>query len=216
MFLSQTSAIGITVAASSTNRISNQVHIAHDDSELIEGFVSVGSRWFQAQFMRKNFMLNSRFMSVFSALAIFAGVSLAYSQSAFAQDAAADPCSRLGATMQERMKIIGQVQGFKDKKPTAQDACAVFTKLSSINKSAIEGLVRDGAWCRAPENFAESLKQQQSQIDQGKANACKAAADQKKMESQKGAAMQGGPKTGPMGGAGDVLGGPVKLPQGAL
>ena len=161
-------------------------------------------------------MLNSRFISGLFAFVIIFGVTLGYPRSGFAQGAAADPCSRLGAAMQERMKTIQQVQGFKDKKPTAQEACAVFTKLSSINQTAIEGLVRDGAWCRAPENFAESLKQQQSQIDQGKANACKAAADQKKMESQKGAAMQGGPKTGPMGGAGDVLGGPVKLPQGAL
>lgn len=136
--------------------------------------------------------------------------------SAFAQAAANDPCAKLGATMQARVKLIEQIQGFKDKKPTAQQACSIFTKLSSTNKAAIEGLERDGAWCRAPETFAASLKEQQGQIDQGKANACKVAAEEKKMQQQQGAAAGRGPQTGPLGGTGDVLGGPQKLPQGAL
>lgn len=133
-------------------------------------------------------------------------------QSASAQDAAADTCAKLGAVMQERAQIINQIQGFKTKKPTAQDACAVFTKLASVNKTAVQSLERDGSWCRAPDSAAPALKQQQDQIEQGKANACKAAADQKKMQQQGG----GGPATGPIGGTGDILGGPQKLPQGAL
>lgn len=146
----------------------------------------------------------------FTVMMLLAGVP-----SSRAQDAAADPCAKLGAVMQERVQIIQKIQGFKEKKPSAQEACSVFTKLSSVNKTAVQGLERDGAWCRAPEAAAASLKQQQDQIDQGKANACKAAADQKKMQTQQGAARPG-PKTGPLGGTGDVLGGPVKLPQGAL
>lgn len=145
-----------------------------------------------------------------------AGFVMSGASPVYAQDAANDPCAKLGATMQARVKLIEQIQGFKDKKPTAQEACSVFTKLSSANKVAVEGLERDGAWCRAPETFAASLREQQDQIDQGKANACKAAAEQKKMQQQQGAASGRGPQTGPLGGAGDVLGGPQKLPQGAL
>ena len=153
--------------------------------------------------------------NVFVLAGCLALIGSMFAPSSFAQDAATDPCAKIGALMQERVQIIQQIQGFKDKKPTAEQACTVFTKLSSVNKNTVQGLERDGAWCRAPENVAVSLKQQQDQIDQGKANACKAAADQKKMQSQQGAAGPG-PKTGPIGGSGDVLGGPVKLPQGAL
>ena len=151
----------------------------------------------------------------FGLAGFFALTGSVLASSAFAQDATNDPCAKIGVLMQERGQIIQQIQGFKDKKPTADQACAVFTKLSSVNKNAVQGLERDGAWCRAPENVAVSLKQQQDQIDQGKANACKAAADQKKMQTQQGAAGPG-PKTGPIGGTGDILGGPAKLPQGAL
>jgi hypothetical protein len=151
-----------------------------------------------------------------SASTLAAALMMASVSSGFAQDAANDPCAKLGALMQDRMKIIEKIQSFKDKKPTAEEACSVFTRLSSLNKTATQSLERDGAWCRVPENAAHSLKEQQSQIDQGKSNSCKVAADQKKMQNQQGAAGPGVPQTGPLGGAGDVLGGPVKLPQGAL
>lgn len=149
-------------------------------------------------------------------LFFFFVLAAASSEAVRAQTAANDPCAKLGATMQARVKLIEQIHGFKDKKPTAQEACSVFTKLASTNKAAVEGLERDGAWCRAPETFAASLKAQQDQIEQGKANACKAVADQKKMQQQQGTIGGRGPQTGPLGGTGDVLGGPQKLPQGAL
>ena len=160
-------------------------------------------------------MLSFRSVPAFCLPLMISGLVAFSPASALAQAAANDPCAKLGAVMQERVKIIEQVQSFKEKKPTAQEACSVFTKLSSVNKTAVESLVRDGAWCRAPETFAESLRQQQGQIDEGKANACKVAAEQKKMQSQPGAAGPGQPM-GPLGGTGDILGGPQKLPQGAL
>lgn len=161
-------------------------------------------------------MIRSRFRMKLLVSTLAATLMGAVISPVSAQDAANDPCAKLGGLMQDRGKIIEQIQGFKDKKPTAQEACSVFTKLSSLNKTTVQSLERDGAWCRAPESAAVALKQQQEQIDQGKANACKAAADQKKMQNQQGAASQGGPATGPIGGTGDVLGGPQKLPQGAL
>lgn len=160
------------------------------------------------------FRLRARF--VFLTSTLVALLMMGPMRSGFAQDTANDPCAKLGVLMQDRMKIIERIQAFKDKKPTAEEACAVFTRLSSVNKTAVQSLERDGAWCRAPENVAVSLKEQQGQIEQGKSNACKVAAEQKKMQNQQGAAGQGAPQTGPLGGTGDVLGGPVKLPQGAL
>ena len=154
--------------------------------------------------------------SVLSALALAFAMTVTGSHSALAQQAADDPCVKLNTLMQNRMNLIEHIQGFKEKKPTAQEACSAFTKLSSANKSAVDGLQRDGAWCRAPESIAASLKTQQDQIDQGKAVACNAAVEQKKMQNQQGAGGAKIPNTGPLGGTGDVLGGPVKLPQGAL
>lgn len=161
-------------------------------------------------------MIRSRSLVQVSLSVLASAFLIANVSSASAQDAANDPCAKLGTLLQERVKIIEQVQSFKDKKPTAQEACSVFTKLSSVNKTAVKALERDGAWCRAPESVSAALKQQQDQIDEGRSNTCKVAADQKKMQNQQGAAGRGGPATGPIGGTGDVLGGPVKLPQGAL
>lgn len=181
---------------------------------LVEDIIQFGAVRF-VFFFGNGFMRPFRSLLAFCLPLVVSGFVGFLPAAASAQAAGNDPCAKLGAVMQERVKIIAQVQGFKEKKPTAQEACSVFTKLSSVNKSAVDGLVRDGAWCRAPESVAESLRQQQGQIDAGKENTCKAAADQKKMESQQGAAAPG-QKMGPLGGTGDILGGPQKLPQGAL
>lgn len=125
--------------------------------------------------------------------------------------AADDPCAALNKVMGERIKLIQHVQTYKDKRPTADEACTSFTQLSKLNASSVAAVERDGAWCRAPEGFADNLKSQQAQIDNAKTGACKAAADQKKAQGSGAGAPQG-----PLGGTGDVLGGPMKLPQGAL
>ena len=124
--------------------------------------------------------------------------------------AADDPCQALGKVLTGRAQIIQEVQAYREKKPTADQACATFTKLSKLNVTATAAVERDGAWCRAPEDLAASLKSQQNDIDTGKKNACKAAADMKKAQKN------GGGAPAPFGGSDAVLGGDMKLPQGAL
>ena len=128
--------------------------------------------------------------------------------------AADDPCVALGKVMQDRMAVIQQVQGFKNKRPSAQEACSTFTSLAKLNSSSIAALERDGAWCHAPDGAVDGLKGQQGQIETARTNACKAAANQKN-PGQAGGAPGKNP-AGPLGGTGDILGGPMKLPQGAL
>ena len=125
--------------------------------------------------------------------------------------AAEDPCVSLNTLMANRAQVIQRIQGYKDKKPTAEEACGTFTQLAKVNATSITALDRDGAWCRAPDGLAENFKAQQVQIEAGKTNACKAAAEQKKAAANGGATQRQ-----PLGGTGDILGGPMKLPQGAL
>ena len=134
-------------------------------------------------------------------------MSASFSSLAFAAE---DPCQALGKVLAGRVQVIQEVQSFREKKPTADQACAAFTNLSKINVTAIAAIERDGAWCRAPEDLAATLKKQQSDIDTGKKNACKAAAEMKKAQKN------GGGAPAPFGGGDGIVGGDMKLPQGAL
>jgi len=124
--------------------------------------------------------------------------------------AAGDPCPALGQFFMEREKLIAQINEFHKKKPTAELACQTFTSLSKSTSTTIAAVERDGAWCHVPDTAAPNLKTQLSQIEKAKAEACKAAADQEK-------AQKDGKNQQFLGGnSDDVLGGPAKLPQGAL
>jgi len=140
-----------------------------------------------------------------------AGLALAGMAFVLPVHAADDPCVSLNKVVMERVQVIQRIQAFKDKKPTAEEACGAFTQLAKVNATSITSLERDGAWCRAPDGLADNFKAQQVQIETGKTNACKAAAEQKKAAANGGAAQRA-----PLGGTGDILGGPMKLPQGAL
>ncbi len=149
--------------------------------------------------------------SLFRTAVLAAGFAFMGALSALPVRAVDDPCPALGKIMAERVNLIQHVQSYKDKKPTADEACSSFTKLAKSNSTAISALERDGAWCRAPDGSVDNLKAQQPQIESAKANACKVADEQKKAAANGGAAQRQ-----PLGGTGDILGGPVKLPQGAL
>jgi len=129
---------------------------------------------------------------------------------AYAQ-AAEDPCVGLTKILGVRGQLMQHIQSFSTKKPTAEDACSTFTNLAKVNSSTVVALERDGAWCRAPDTLADGLKGQQGQIEAAKTNACKAAAEQKKAQASGGTAARQ-----PLGGADEILGGTMKLPQGAL
>jgi len=144
---------------------------------------------------------------VLIALLLSAGTSMA-----LAQDAA-DPCAALGKLLADRGKVVQNIQGLQKKKPTAAQACDAFTSLSKLSTAAIKATEQDGAWCHVPENVLPSLEGQQADISKARSQACGVAANEKKMQQRAGG---GTAKQGPLGGTGDILGGPVKLPQGAL
>ncbi|WP_460449206.1 hypothetical protein [Alsobacter sp. SYSU BS001988] len=145
--------------------------------------------------------------SLGAALAMACAVGPAFSQAA--------DCAEIGPMLQERGKLLQRAQGFAKKKPTAAEACGVFTSLANNGAKIMPWLKSNSEWCHVPPEVATNVGAQGAQVAKAKANACQAAAMQKKMEAQ---ARQGGGQKQPglFGGGDDIVGGPIKMPQGAL
>ena len=119
-------------------------------------------------------------------------------------------CIELGKKVTGRQTVIEQINGFQKKQPTADAACAAFTRLQQLTVDAIKGIERDGAWCHVPGEILPSLQAQAPQIAEAKKNSCGAAEQQRKLQ-------QGDPKTAnPLSGGDSVIGGQIKMPKGAL
>lgn len=137
--------------------------------------------------------------------------------------AASEECVELGKVMQRQGELTQAAQGIGKKKMTpalVQQACATFGKLSTNTTEAIAKLEKDGAWCHAPPTIIDALKASVPNINKAQKDSCAAVANLKKMEKQaKQQQLQQQQQlkgAGPIGGGGDVLGGPIKVPQGAL
>ena len=139
------------------------------------------------------------------AIAVVAFASLMAS-GAMAQDAA---CEDLGKKLNAYGQLMQRAQTFQKKKPTPDEACSLFTNLQNASKAVIPALDQNGAWCHVPDQAMTNIKAQQDQIAKVRANACNIAAQVKKQQQQ-------GPAGGGLLGGGDVLGGPMRVPQGAL
>ena len=118
-------------------------------------------------------------------------------------------CEALGKKLNAYGALMQRAQGFQKKKPSPDEACSVFTGLFNAGKDVIPTLEQNAAWCHLPDNVVTGIKGQQDQISKVRSNACGVAAQMKKQQQQ----QQQGP--GLLGG-GDVLGGPMRVPQGAL
>ncbi|MFO1147674.1 MAG: hypothetical protein U1E62_04790 [Alsobacter sp.] len=137
--------------------------------------------------------------------------------------AQSDECQALSKVIQRQGQLTQAAQSFGKRKMTPaliSQACSTFGQLAANTKDAIAKLEKDGAWCHAPPTIVDALKASQPNIAKAQTNACNASANVKKMEQQARAAQERQKKqmqgAGPIGGGGDVLGGPIKVPQGAL
>ena len=124
-------------------------------------------------------------------------------------------CEKIGKLSKDRATTMMQIQSWQKakNKPTAAAVCSAFSNLQANGNALIPLIEANGAWCHIPDNAVPGLKQQQAGIGKTRATACSAAAKMKKMEAQR---AQGPANQGPLGGTGDILGGPIKPPQGAL
>ncbi|MFZ4531726.1 MAG: hypothetical protein ACOYOJ_07910 [Alsobacter sp.] len=147
-----------------------------------------------------------------TALAIAMTVTLGAGQAA----AQANDCAAAGPMMIERQKLMQRIEGFRKKRPSAVEACNVFTSLSGNGSRLIPWVETNGAWCHVPPEFLPNLKAQQEQMSKVRGQACTAAVQQKKLEAQARRQQQGQKAPGPLGGGDEIVGGPIRMPQGAL
>jgi hypothetical protein len=155
------------------------------------------------------------------AMLLGALAAMALALPAAAQDAGAaagasdanNDCMKIGKALQTRAGLVMQAQKLgKKSKPDVY--CSVYSKIVSNGASLIPELERNGTWCHVPDNVLGAIKTQHEQVTKARGMACKAAAQFRQMERQ---ARQNAPREqAPWGGTGDVLGGPLRVPQGAL
>lgn len=122
--------------------------------------------------------------------------------------AQASECDKLSKLFENRAKTMQQLEGFKKRPPTADQACAVFGRLKEQNAQAMAEVERNGDWCHVPADVLPNLKAQHAQIEETRKGACTAAVQQRKQ-------AEDAKKQGLLGG-GDIIGGPMRMPQGAL
>jgi hypothetical protein len=139
------------------------------------------------------------------AASAFAALCAASAAPAAAQSS---ECDRLSKVFEARAKTMQQIEGFRKKAPSADQACAVFGRLKEQNATAMAEVERNGDWCHVPPDILPNLKAQHEQIEGTRKSACTAAAQQRKQ-------AEDAKKQGLLGG-GDIIGGPMRLPQGAL
>ncbi|WP_244643553.1 hypothetical protein [Alsobacter metallidurans] len=152
----------------------------------------------------------------FALAVMMGGAALAsFGSQAHAQAAASD-CASIGPLLQQRGALLQRATNFAKKKPTAAEACSVFTSLAANGAKVLPWLKTNADWCQVPPQVTETITQQSAQVNKAKANACQAAAMQKKMEAQAKRGGGGPQAPGLFGGGDDVVGGPIKMPQGAL
>ncbi len=121
-----------------------------------------------------------------------------------------DSCNEFQKLSESRGRIIAQINGFKSKKPSADQACSVLSHLIQADAKILSWMGENKDWCQIPDDVVTGLKQASGQSANFRNKACSAAVQQKKQIGQmrRQQQQQQGGQIAP--GAG------VKLPQGAL
>ena len=150
--------------------------------------------------IHRNLILRNVRCGAVGMLAMLAMTGLAQAQS--------NECNALGEKFQKRQATIDQIQSFNKKPPSADQACASFTRLVTQTNELMKSIEDNGAWCHVPQEILPGLQSQLPQITEGRKNSCAAADQQRKAKSA--------PAASPFGGGDSVIGGAVKMPKGAL
>ncbi len=112
-------------------------------------------------------------------------------------------------TLPERQELIKKYNAL-GKKPNANDACAIFTKLTANGTAGLKWLDENKDWGQVPDRFVEGFKADHAKVSDFKTQACKVAAQAAAMAKK----AQEGSRSRLLGG--DGLSGTQKMPQGAL
>jgi hypothetical protein len=115
--------------------------------------------------------------------------------------------------MGPRQTLIERINGFRNKRPTAAQACSTLGQLVSADGRLIKWLTDNKEWCQIPDQLIEQVQGSTGQASRSRNQACGAAKNQQgqiaRARAAQARAQQGG------GGA-PAVGSGVRLPQGAL
>jgi len=112
--------------------------------------------------------------------------------------------NELNKHAQGRLDAINRINGFKNKRPTATQACSAFNNLVAVESKMIKWMDENKDWCQIPDPLIDDLKKASAQGQKVRGQACSAAKKEAQMRAQGG------------GGGGAAPRPAVRLPQGAL
>ena len=127
---------------------------------------------------------------------------------AHAQDAT---CRAIGGMLEERAKIVEQINALGTDEVDPRRACRLFRSLDENGTKVGEFLDENQAWCQIPADFVAGFKEDQTRVASIRGEACQAAAQLNRLERQ---AREQQNQGGAFGGPG--LTGQFPIPRGAL
>jgi len=127
---------------------------------------------------------------------------------ALAQDAT---CQEIGGMLEERAKIVEQINKLGSNDVDPRQACRLFRSLDENGKKVGGFLDENQAWCQIPADFVAGFKEDQTRVASVRGEACNAAAQMNRLERQ---AREQQNQGGAFGGPG--LTGQYPIPRGAL
>jgi hypothetical protein len=127
---------------------------------------------------------------------------------AYAQDAT---CQAIGGMLEERAKIVEQINALGSDNVDPRRACRLFRSLDENGTKVGEFLDENQAWCQIPADFVAGFKEDQTRVASVRGEACNAAAQINRLERQ---AREQQNQGGAFGGPG--LTGQFPIPRGAL
>jgi hypothetical protein len=158
--------------------------------------------------MRNNLSRGARM--ALSVAAIAASAMLASTGGALAQSAACQ--GDFEKVMGPRMAIIQRINGFRNRRPTAAQACQTLRSLRAADLRLIKWMNENKDWCQIPEETVAQAQAGTQNTVRAQNQACGAASQQARQLRQQQQQQAGGGG----GGRPPAVGSGVRLPQGAL
>ncbi len=157
-------------------------------------------------------LLNRTFLAIASfGIASFT-LAIAFSGNAQAQGSNCQ--TDFQSMMSPRQALIGRINGYRNKKPTADQACATLNQLVAADGRVVKWMTENQDWCQIPEDLINQLKGASTQAVGSRNQACGAAKNQRSQIARARAAQARAAQQG--GGGPPAVGSGVRLPQGAL
>jgi hypothetical protein len=112
--------------------------------------------------------------------------------------------------MSQRQVLLERINGFRTKRPTAQQACSTLNQLVASEGRLIKWMTENKDWCSIPDETIAQARVASSQANKARGQTCTAASRQAQGQANAARQRAQGPDAPPAVGSG------VRLPQGAL